>query len=203
MIDWNALGKKIQDRPPKTTPQKPQNCIEGCEKDIFGAFGAGKGGTSRKIFPSGDANRLLAELDLSQVRERYYTGNTDSPAHSSTADKKRPSSQGQEAPAHRTASISLPADNRPPGELPPHGGPQVDRLKDLLLPFQPWPVTLALDAAGHIQVKASRLLLSRVQAYCEQHGPELQTFLKSCPGHAWRSGEAIRRSGKHEGQGTD
>ena len=110
------------------------------------------------------ANRLLAELDLSQVRERYYTGNAGSPAHSSTADKKRPGSQGQEAPANRTASISLPADNRPQGDM----------LKELLLPFQPWPVTLAHDCTGHIQIKASRLLLSQMQA-----------FLKSRPGHAW------------------
>lgn len=104
---------------------------------------------------------------------------------------------------HKVPSSSLPVDNNSQVKPPTHGGPQVDRLKDLLLPFQAWPVALALDAAGQIQITASRLLLPQMQAYCEQHGPELQAFLKSCPGHAWRSGEAIRRSGKHEGQGTD
>lgn len=63
--------------------------------------------------------------------------------------------------------------------------PQVDMLKELLLPFEPWRATLSLDSAGRIQVKASRLLLPQMQAYCEQHGPELQAFLKSRPGHTW------------------
>ena len=87
--------------------------------------------------------------------------------------------------------------------VPVPGRPQEDRLKELLLPFQAWPVALALDAAGQIQVRASRLLLEPMREYCLQHEPELQAFLKSCPRHAWRSGEAIRRSGKHEGQGAD
>ena len=195
MIDWDALGKKIQDRPPRTPPQKPQNGIERDEKDNNGAFGAGKGGVSRKIFPTDDANRLLAELDLSRVRESYFTGNAGSPVPSRIASEKSPGSQVQlaETPVYRAASSSLSADNRP----------QEDRLKDLLLPFQAWPVALALDAAGQIQVRASRLLLEPMREYCLQHEPELQAFLKSCPGHAWRSGEAIRRSEKHEGQGTD
>lgn len=68
---------------------------------------------------------------------------------------------------------------------PPHGEPQGDRLKELLLPFEPWPATLSLDSAGRIQVKASRLLLPQMQAYCLQHEPELKAFLKSRPGHAW------------------
>lgn len=106
-------------------------------------------------------------------------------------------------PGHKEPSSSLPVDNSSQVKPQTHGGPQVDRLKDLLLPFQPWPVALALDAAGQIQVRASRLLLEPMRDYCERHGPELRAFLKSCPGHAWRSGEAIRRSGKHEGQGTD
>ena len=140
---------------------------------------------TRKRHAQEDANRLLAELDLSNVWERYYIGNADSPARPSTADKKPPGRQMQEVPAHRTASISLPADNRSPGEPPTHGGPQGDRLKELLLPFQAWPVALTLDAAGQIQVRASRLLLPQMQEYCERHGPELQAFLESCPGHTW------------------
>ena len=73
----------------------------------------------------------------------------------------------------------------PQGDPSPYGGPQGDRLKELLLPFQPWPVALALDAAGQIQVRASRLLLEPMREYCEQHGPELKAFLESCPGHTW------------------
>lgn len=73
----------------------------------------------------------------------------------------------------------------PQGDPSPYGGPQGDRLEKLLLPFQAWPVDLTLDAAGQIQVRASRLLLPQMREYCEQHGPELKAFLESCPGHTW------------------
>ena len=74
---------------------------------------------------------------------------------------------------------------RPQGDPSPYGGPQGDRLKELLLPFQAWPVALVLGAAGQIQVRASRLLLPQMREYCLQHEPELQAFLEGCPGHTW------------------
>ena len=83
------------------------------------------------------------------------------------------------------ACPGVPVPGRPQGVPSPHGGPQGDRLKELLLPFQAWPVALALDAAGQIQVRASRLLLPQMQEYCERHGPELRAFLESCSGHTW------------------
>ena len=168
MSVWDAYREKIKSElSRKTAPKFPK-----CTRQQGGEFNNGNyGDTFRGMSESEYANALLATLNLSRVSARRFMGEDEDASPS--------------APEPRTASITLPADNRPPGEPPNNGRPQEDRLKDLLLPFQPWPVALALDAAGQIQIRASRLLLPQMQAYCEQHGPELQAFLESCPGHTW------------------
>lgn len=156
---WERFGQSFQNTKPAskipTGPANNANCAQAADRGS-----------------DAEADRQrLASLDLSRVSARRFMGEDEDASLS--------------APEPGTASISLPADNRPPGEPSTHGEPQGDMLKELLLPFQPWPVALALDAAGQIRIKASRLLLPQMQAYCEQHGPELQAFLESCPGHTW------------------
>ena len=168
MSEWDAFREAlIAKLSGKVSPKSPKFSPGNGERPNNGDFGDTFRGMSENEY----GNALLATLDLSRVSARRFMGEEEGASPS--------------APEPRTASITLPADNRSPGEPPTHGGPQGDRLKELLLPFQAWPVALALDGAGQIQVKVSRLLLPQMQEYCERHGPELQAFLESCPGHTW------------------
>ena len=182
MIDWDALGKKIQDRPPRTPPQKPQNGIERGEKDNNGAFGAGKGGVSRKIFPTDDANRLLAELDLRNVRP--WTESRGSPRRA----QKPPGPQATAAPeAAKSDNGQAPA---PPQGQRAQGAavkaPVPGTLRWHLLPCTLVRVVLQLDAGGALTWQAGQFD-DNVRALCEEHGPRIRAFLSTLPGHRWES----------------